>query len=72
METIFITNGDVQLVLVPKNELDRLLLAKLTESGPVMLEHISQPIGILGQSVKDALVLKPKIQQDAKDKDQDL
>ncbi len=72
METIFITNGDVQLVLVPKNELDRLLLAKLTESGPVSLELISQPVGILGKSVKDALVLKPQTKQDAKDKDQDL
>ncbi len=72
METIFITNGDVQLVLVPKSELDRLLLAKLTESGPVSLELISQPVGILGKSVKDALVLKPQTKQDAKDKDQDL
>jgi hypothetical protein len=72
METIFITNGDVRLVLVPKNELDRILLSKLTESGPVSLELISQPIGILGQSVKDALVLQPKIQHDATDKNQDL
>jgi hypothetical protein len=60
METIFITEEKVQLVLVPATELDRLLLSKLTESGVVEMEFIRQPVGVLGRSVKDAVLVRPK------------
>ena len=60
METIFIANGDVQLAIVPKNEIERMLLKKLVESGPIELEISSKPIAILTKSVNDALIIKPK------------
>lgn len=59
MENIFVVNGSIQLILVPQNEMDRVLLEKLTSSGPITLTHISQSIGILGRSVKDAVVISP-------------
>lgn len=61
METIFISEDKVQLILVPATELDRLLLSKLTESGSVEMEYIRQPVGVLGKSVKDAVVLRTKV-----------
>lgn len=60
METIFISDEKVQLVLVPDTELDRLLLNKLSEAGPVEVELIRQPVGVLGRSVKDAIIIRTK------------
>ena len=60
MEIIFVTTETTQLVLVPQNELDSILLSKLTNSGPIEVVTISQPIGILGRSVKDAIIIKSK------------
>lgn len=60
MESIFITDDKVQLVLVPNTELDRLLLNKLSDTGPIEIEMVSQPIGVLGRSVKDAIIIRSK------------
>lgn len=60
METIFVSDEKVQLVLLPDNELDRLLLNHLMGSGPVEIELIHQPVSILGKSVKDAIILRKK------------
>lgn len=60
METIFISDDKVQLVLVPVSELDRLLLNKLSEGGPIEMEIIRQPVGVLGRSVKDAIIVRSK------------
>jgi|694.fasta_scaffold14722_16 hypothetical protein len=60
METIFIANGDVQLAIVPKNEIEKMLLKKLVESGPVEFEISSKPLNILTKSVNDVLIIKPK------------
>lgn len=65
METIFISNEKVQLVLVPETEIDRLLLTKLSEDGPIEVELVRQPIGVLGRSVKDALIVRSKTTNDA-------
>lgn len=59
METIFIVNGNTQLVLVPQNEVDRVLLDKLIDSGPVVVTKVTQPVGIIGRSIKDAIVISP-------------
>lgn len=60
METIFISDDKVQLLLVPDTELDRLLLNKLSEAGPIEIELVRQPVGVLGRSVKDAIIVRPK------------
>lgn len=60
MENIFITDGDIQLILAPKDELERLFLMKLLDSGPLEFEQVRQPVGILGKSVKDAIIIRPK------------
>jgi len=65
MESIFISDNSVKLVLLPTNELDSLLLNKLVGNGPVELEIIRQPVSILGKSVKDAIIIRTKFVTDA-------
>jgi hypothetical protein len=64
MQNIFITDNDVQLVLVPDNELDRLLITKLLDNGPVEIIRVSQPIGVIGQSIQDGIIIKRKTSSD--------
>ena len=64
MQNIFVTDNDVQLVLVPDNELDRLLLTKLLDNGPVEIIRVSQPIGVIGQSIQDGIIIKRKTSSD--------
>jgi hypothetical protein len=60
MEHIFVTNGTVQLILSPEDDLDRLLLAELLKDGPLELDTIRQPVSILGKSVKDGIIIRKK------------
>lgn len=71
MESIFISDEKVQLILLPANELDSLLLNKLIGNGPVEIEVIRQPVSILGKSVKDAIIVRTKPVPDA-NKTEDL
>jgi hypothetical protein len=64
MEHIFISNGTTQLVLIPENEIDRLLIDRILSDGPVEIEYIRQPVGILGKSVKDGVIIRKKISYD--------
>ena len=63
MEHVFISNGQTQLVLVVENELDRLLLNTLLENGPVEIDWIRQPVGILGKPVQDSVIIRKKVNQ---------
>lgn len=65
MEHIFIANGTTQLVLIPENEIDRLLLDRIISDGPVEIEYIRQPVGILGKSVKDGVIIRKKTSYDS-------
>ena len=65
MQNIFVTDSDVQLVLVPENELDRLLINKLLDNGPVEIIRVSQPIGVIGQSIQDGIIIKRKMSDDS-------
>jgi hypothetical protein len=65
MQNIFVTDNDVQLVLVPDNELDRLLISKLLDNGPVEIIRVSQPIGVIGQSIQDGIIIKRKMSDDS-------
>ena len=65
MESIFISDDKVQLILLPANDLDNLLLNKLIGNGPVEIEVIRQPVSILGKSVKDAIIVRTKSVPDA-------
>jgi hypothetical protein len=62
MQYTFVINGTSQLVLIPENELDRLLLERTLENGAIIeVSKISQPISILGKPVTDSFVLKRKV-----------
>ena len=62
MQYTYIINGTSQLVLIPENELDRLLLERTLEGGgSIEVERISQPVSIMGKPVTDSLVLKRKL-----------
>lgn len=60
MESIFVVNGTVELVLVPQNEMDRILLDKLTSNGPLDITIITQPVGVLTKPVKNGVIIKAK------------
>lgn len=64
MEHVFIANGTTQLILIPENEVDRLLLDRILSEGPVEIAYIRQPVGILGKSVKDGIIIRKKINYD--------
>jgi hypothetical protein len=62
MQYTFVINGTSQLVLIPENELDRLLLERTLENGAIIeVSKISQPVSILGKPVTDSFVLKRKV-----------
>ena len=62
MQYTFVINGTAQLVLIPENELDRLLLERTLENGATIeVSKISQPVSILGKPVTDSYVLKRKV-----------
>jgi hypothetical protein len=62
MQYTFVINGTAQLVLIPENELDRLLLERTLEIGATIeVEKISQPVSIMGKPVTDSYVLKRKL-----------
>ena len=63
MEHIFIANGQTQLVLVPENEAERLLIDKILSNGPLEVSYIRQPVGILGKSVKDGIIIRRQINE---------
>ena len=65
MESIFISDDSVKLILLPANDLDSLLLNKLVGNTPLEIEVIRQPVSILGKSVKDALIIRAKSVTDA-------
>jgi hypothetical protein len=61
MEHIFISNGLTQLVLIPENEVDRLLMERILGDGsPIEIEYIRQNVGILGKSVKNGIIIRKK------------
>lgn len=64
MQNIFISDDTIQLVLIPENDLDRQLLNKLYDNGPLELIKISQPVGVLGTSVQDGILIKKKLLKD--------
>lgn len=61
MRHIFVTDDDSQLILVPENEIDRLLLDSIV-SGKTSteIEWIRQPVSVLGINVKDSIVIRKK------------
>lgn len=63
MEHIFVANGETQLILVPENELDKLLLERIIDGSNIQVEWIRQPVGVLGKSVKDGVIIR-KINND--------
>ena len=62
MEHIFVANGETQLALIPQNEMDKILLRELMDNGPVEIEWIRQPVGILGKSVSSGVIIRRKRQ----------
>lgn len=60
MEHIFVANGETQLALIPQNEMDKILLRELMDNGPVEIEWIRQPVGILGKSVSSGVIIRRK------------
>jgi hypothetical protein len=67
MEHLFVSNGHTQLVLVPENEMDTLLLDRIMSSGDIEIQYIRQPVGILGRSVKDGVIIRPKLHKNIED-----
>ena len=72
MQCTFVINGVAQLVLIPENELDKLLLERVLDGGSyIEAERISQPISILGKPVTDSVILTRKVHSSQNIKDGD-
>ncbi len=69
MEHLFISNGHTQLVLIPENEMDTLLLDRILSHGPVEIEYIRQPVGVLGKSVQGGIIIRPKSNESINESD---
>ena len=76
MRHAFVTNDDTtQLILVPDNEMDFLLLNRLVDLDTVTLQVSREPISVLGMSSKSSIIISRKTtksEPDATDKTQDL
>jgi hypothetical protein len=55
----FVNNGDTQLVLVPSNEVERLLLRTLLEND-VEVVSIQDSVTILGRNLSGGIVVRRK------------
>lgn len=72
MQCTFVINGIAQLVLIPENDLDRLLLERVLDGGNLIeAERISQPISILGKPVTDSVIFKKRSHSSQNYKDGD-
>ena len=60
MDHIFVVNGEPQLILSQDNEIERDLLKELIDNGKIEIDWIRQPVGVLGKSVKDGIVIRKK------------
>jgi len=60
MENIFITNGEIQLVIIPKNEHEVDMLRRLTGQGELSVEFSTTSVAILDKSAMNTLVIKKK------------
>jgi hypothetical protein len=71
MNYIFLQNGITQLVLKADNEVEKVLLDALIDQGPLEIVYIRQPVGVLGVSVKDGIVIR-KLKSDDTSKTEDV
>jgi hypothetical protein len=62
MEHIFVSNGETQLALIPENDIDKGLLRELMDNGPIEIEWIRQPVGILNKSISSGVIIRRKRQ----------
>jgi hypothetical protein len=62
MEHIFVSNGETQLALIPENDIDKGLLRELMDNGPIEIEWIRQPVGILSKSITSGVIIRRKRQ----------
>lgn len=61
MQCTFVINGTAQLVLIPENDLDKLLLDRVLDGGNfIEAVRVTQPINILGKPVTDSVIFKKK------------
>ena len=65
MEYTFVTNGTTQLVLIPENDLDKMLLDRILGEGQVEIDYIRQPISVLGMSVTGGVIIRKQKPNDA-------
>lgn len=62
MQCTFVINGAAQLVLIPENDLDKLLLDRVLDGGNfVEAVRVTQHLNILGKPVTDSVIFKKKI-----------
>lgn len=62
MENIFISNGSIQLVVIPRNEHESEMLRRLADQGTLEVEFTTAPIAIVDKSAKNTLIIKKKQQ----------
>lgn len=65
METVFVCNGEVKLIIIPQNQFDLDMIKRLTADGPIHVEHSPYAVGLVDKSIKDTLIISKKIENDS-------
>jgi hypothetical protein len=60
METLFITNGETKLVLIPERETERVLLDELMKQGKIQVDFVRGPVDVLGKPAQGGVIIQPE------------
>ena len=63
-----VTGEDSQMVIVPENDLDKLLLKSITE-GTCEIVSVKETMSILGKSIMDGVIIRQTNSQKSQKKD---
>jgi hypothetical protein len=60
MEVLTVSNGIVQIVLVPQNEHEAATLRRLLDEGPLEVSAVTGNLNILGIPLQDGVIVRQK------------
>ena len=60
METITVSNGTTQIVVVPQSEFDQSIITHLLKDGPLEVLPTADNLSILGINVRCGLIIRQK------------
>lgn len=72
METIFISNGETKLILIPERETEKQLVAELMSQGTITVDFVRGPVDVLGTPAQGGILLRSSSTVNDKAETQDV